>query len=102
MAQPKRGLNDNFLKDSRANLEANLGNEGGELGEFLNTMKLMGHHVHVFLSADSMFCDASFGDRLGSTSSEGWDLFINMNSAEKGKFDPVTGRRSKSETFFLA
>ena len=51
-----------FLKDSRSNLEANLGNHGGELGEFVNTMKLMGHHV--FLSADSMFCDALFGEKL--------------------------------------
>ena len=81
-----------FLKDTRANIEANLGPEGGELGEFIKAMKRMGHHI--FLSADSMFCDALFGGNLGPTTVSGWNMFMNMTKDEKGNIDPTTGRRS--------
>ena len=81
-----------FLKDSRANVEANLGRAGGELGDFLGAMKQLSNHV--YLSADSMFCDAIFGGKLGPTTNSGWNMFMNMSKSEKGNFDQVTGRRS--------
>ena len=63
-----------FLKDSRANIEANLGHAGGELGEFITAMKQMGHNI--YLSANSMFCDAIFGGNLDPTTTSGWNNYV--------------------------
>ena len=82
-----------FLQESRFNLESNIGNDGGNLGEFIDLLQENQHEV--FLSADSKCVDAIFGGSLGPTTTDKWNMYMHGDVKSKGDYDRTTGRRSK-------
>ena len=80
------------LKDSRSNLEANLGVDGGEVNSFIHSLRDQGHSAYAGM--DAMFLDALLGGDLSPSSNLGWNIYIEMPKSEKGKYEIHSGRRS--------
>ncbi|KAJ7374959.1 hypothetical protein OS493_001684, partial [Desmophyllum pertusum] len=82
-------------KDSRRNLELNIGDgHGGPgyLNEWIEESQNLGHQV--FLGGDSKFLDAIADPDLSPLSKDKWNLWMQCSASEKDQVHPSTGLRT--------
>lgn len=74
-----------YGKDSRHNLEENLGNPNSWLDEFM--VKNQKENHIFYLSGDEMFLEAILdgGGVLGTNTNTGWYIYSECHKSDKGK-----------------
>jgi len=82
-------------KDSRLNLELNIGDGHGGPG-YLNQWVEESHELghQVFLGADSKFLDAIVDPDFSPLSQDKWNLWMQCSASDKGNVNPETGMRT--------